>query len=102
MLDMDCPGLPSQEGCLNHDSDAPDYQPEMPSQVRRLVSPDNPSYTPTENIVPAGLGPPIRPAVPNWGRTSSPRSRRRRRSLDSDVDMSHTWPALMADMGGTM
>jgi hypothetical protein len=34
------------------------------------------------------------------GRTSSPRSRRR--SLDSDVDMSHTWPALMADMGGTM
>jgi hypothetical protein len=36
------------------------------------------------------------------GRTSSPRSRRRRRSLDSDVDMSHTWPALMADMGGTM
>jgi hypothetical protein len=38
------------------------------------------------------------------GRTSSPRSRRRRRSfkLDSDVDMSHTCPALMADMGGTM
>jgi hypothetical protein len=29
-------------------------------------------------------------------------SRRWRRSLDSDVDMSHTWPALMADMGGTM
>ncbi len=31
-------------------------------------------------------------------------SRRRRRSLDSDADMSHTvtWPALMADMGGTM
>jgi hypothetical protein len=25
-----------------------------------------------------------------------------RRSLDSDADMSHTWPALMADMGGTM
>ena len=36
------------------------------------------------------------------GRTSSPRSRRRRRSLDSDADMLHTWPALMADMGGTM
>ena len=33
----------------------PDYQPVMPSQVRRLVSPYNPSYTPTENIVPAGL-----------------------------------------------
>jgi hypothetical protein len=29
-------------------------------------------------------------------------SRRWRRSLDSDADMSHTWPALMADMGGTM
>jgi hypothetical protein len=29
-------------------------------------------------------------------------SRRRRRSLDSDTDMSHTWPAFMADMGGTM
>jgi hypothetical protein len=60
MRDMDCPGLPSQEGCLSHDSDALDYQPEMPSPVRRLVSPDNPSYTPTENIVPAGLRPPDR------------------------------------------
>ena len=29
-------------------------------------------------------------------------SRRWRRSLDSDADMSHTWPAFMADMGGTM
>jgi hypothetical protein len=29
-------------------------------------------------------------------------SRRWRRSLDSDADMSHTRPALMADMGGTM
>ena len=55
MRGMDCPRLPSQEGCLSHDSAVLDYQTVMPSQVRRLVSPYNPSYTPTENIVPAGL-----------------------------------------------
>ena len=60
MRSMDCPGLPSQEGCLSHDPAVPDYQPVMPSQVRRLVSPYNPSYTPWENIVPAGLRPPNR------------------------------------------
>ncbi len=36
--------------------------------------------------------------------TLSPRSRRRRRSLGSEADVSHTWPALMVDIqgGGTI
>ena len=38
MLDMDCPWLPTQEGCLRTSR-------ELLRSVSRLVSPDNPSYT---------------------------------------------------------
>ena len=37
MLNMDCPGLPTQEGCLRTSR-------ELLRSVSRLVSPDNPSY----------------------------------------------------------
>ena len=38
MLHKDCPGLPTQEGCLRTSR-------ELLRSVSRLVSPDNPSYT---------------------------------------------------------
>ena len=37
MLNMNCPGLPTQEGCLRTSR-------ELLRSVSRLVSPDNPSY----------------------------------------------------------
>ena len=36
------------------------------------------------------------------GRTSSPRSWRGRQSLDSDTGVSHTWPAVIDDISGTI
>ena len=94
MRGMDCPGLPSQEGCLSHDSAVPDYQPVMPSQVRRLVSPYNPSYTPSENIVPAGLRPPNRTTRTTawladtehyaWARSTTTRDQWRRWSQEEE------------------
>ena len=40
MLDMDCPGLPNQEGCLRTC-----LSRELLRSVSRLVSQDNPNYT---------------------------------------------------------
>ena len=116
MRGMDCPGLPSQEGCLSNDSDVPGYQPgtatsiEVTGQSRQsklhtvrehrpggptTAGPDDSDASLARRYRAPRLGPeqhgsgPVAKLGRGLGRTSSPRSRRRRRSLNSVADMSH-------------
>ncbi len=56
MLDMDCPGLPTQEECSSMRA----YQPGAATSIEVTGQSGQSSYTPLENIVPAGLRPPNR------------------------------------------